>query len=80
MKKRVINFDDNRLCSGWESGDLSTPPRQEEAMKTSCPILPLILSSFGYYGKDIAIFEFMLQAHRLSREFGALSPDQSISE
>ena len=38
------------------------------------------LMSFGYYGKDIAIFEFMLQAHRLSRELGALSPDQSVSE
>jgi hypothetical protein len=37
MKKRIINFDDNRLLSGWESGDLSTPPWQEEAMKTFCP-------------------------------------------
>jgi hypothetical protein len=37
MKKRIINFDDNRLFSGWESGDLSTPPWQEEAMKTFCP-------------------------------------------
>jgi hypothetical protein len=48
MKKRVINFDDNRLFSGWESGDLSTPPWQEEAMKTFCP------SFFLYHNLDIA--------------------------